>query len=104
VRIHQRELQTRVLRALGIDEDTAREKFGFLLDAFEYGAPPHAGFAMGMDRLVMLLAGADNIREVIAFPKTTSASCLMMRAPSDIPDELLDELGVKLAKRSGEDA
>jgi aspartyl-tRNA synthetase len=100
IRIHDGHLQKRVFKALGIDEDAAREKFGFLLDAFEYGAPPHAGFALGIDRLVMLLAGVDNIRDVIAFPKTTSASCLMTSAPSDVPDELLDELGVKLAKRT----
>jgi aspartyl-tRNA synthetase len=104
VRIHQRELQSRVFRALGIGEELAREKFGFLLDAFEFGAPPHAGFAVGMDRIVMLLAGADNIRDVIAFPKTTSASCLMMRAPSEIPDELLDDLGIELAKKADRDA
>ena len=103
VRIHDKTLQTRVFNALGIDETVAREKFGFLLDAFEYGAPPHAGFAVGLDRLVMLLAGADNIRDVIAFPKTTSASCLLSGAPDHIPDELLDELGIKLAKKAVSD-
>jgi len=100
VRIHDSTLQTRVFEALKITAVQAREKFGFLLDAFEYGAPPHAGFAVGLDRLVMILAGADNIRDVIAFPKTTSASCIMTGAPSKIPHELLDELGVELAKKA----
>ncbi len=103
VRIHDKTMQTRVFKALGIDEAMARLKFGFLLDAFEYGAPPHAGFAVGLDRLIMLLAGADNIRDVIAFPKTTSAACLLSGAPDHIPDELLDELGVQLAKKADSD-
>jgi aspartyl-tRNA synthetase len=99
VRIHQRGLQTRVFKALGIDEDTAREKFGFLLDAFEYGAPPHAGIALGMDRVVMILAGMDNIRDVIAFPKTTTGGCPLTSAPTRLDPALLEELGLVMKEK-----
>ena len=84
-----------VPKMLGIEEEEARLKFGFLLDAFDYGAPPHAGIALGLDRLVMLLAGMSNIREVIAFPKTASGMCPLTGAPTPVPKELLDELGMK---------
>lgn len=94
VRIHQPDLQRRVFRALGIGADEAREKFGFLLEAFRYGAPPHAGFAFGFDRLVMLLAGATSLREVIAFPKTASARALFEGAPSPVNAADLAELHV----------
>ena len=92
IRIHQRELQMRVFELLGIDAEEAQERFGHMLDAFEYGAPPHGGFAFGIDRVAMLLAGTENIREVIAFPKTMSASDPMTGAPMSITDEQLDEL------------
>lgn len=94
VRIHEPELQSLVFSVLGIDEARAQARFGFLLDAFRYGAPPHAGFAVGIDRLVAILAGEDNIREVIAFPKTQSGADPLMGAPSPIEPEQLRELGV----------
>jgi aspartyl-tRNA synthetase len=96
IRIHRREVQERVLRALGLDEAEAEEKFGFLLQALRMGAPPHGGFALGIDRFVALLAGEPNIREVIAFPKTASGSDLMSGAPSAVPERQLSELGLRL--------
>jgi aspartyl-tRNA synthetase len=95
VRIHDQELQRVVFRSLGLSEDEAREKFGFLLEAFRYGAPPHAGFAFGFDRLAMLLAGAPSLRDVIAFPKTTAARALFEGAPSRVSDEELRELHIR---------
>lgn len=97
VRIHQRELQERILELLGIDQESAQERFGFLLDAFRFGAPPHAGFAFGTDRLVAILLGEENIREVIAFPKTQSGSDPLTRAPTSLDGSHLDELGLRLA-------
>ena len=96
IRIHQREIQKLMFQALGISDDEAIQKFGFLMDAFEYGAPPHGGIAFGFDRLVMILAGQSSIRDVIAFPKTTSASSLMDDSPSVVSDEQLTELGLCL--------
>ncbi|HEX2189819.1 MAG TPA: aspartate--tRNA ligase [Longimicrobiaceae bacterium] len=95
VRIHQPELQRRVFRALGIGEEEARTKFGFLLEAFRYGAPPHAGFAFGFDRMVMLLARAESLREVVAFPKTASARALFEGAPTPVADGDLVELHIR---------
>jgi len=96
IRIHDREVQERVFRTLGIGEDEAREKFGFLLDALRWGAPPHGGIALGLDRLVALLLGLDSIRDVIAFPKTTSGQCLLSGAPSTVDPDQLAELGIAL--------
>jgi aspartyl-tRNA synthetase len=96
IRIHNRELQERVFLALGIGPEETQEKFGFLLKAFQYGPPPHGGIALGFDRLVMLICGKNSIREVIAFPKTTSGLSLMDGSPSLIPQEQLEELGIIL--------
>jgi len=98
VRIHQRDLQAQIFEVLGISADDARARFGFLLDAFRYGAPPHAGFAFGIDRLVAVLAGEDNIREVIAFPKTQSGSDPLTGAPLPLQDAQLRELGLGIAR------
>jgi aspartyl-tRNA synthetase len=96
VRIHRSDVQQMVFRLLGIGEDEAQAKFGFLLDAFRYGAPPHAGFAFGIDRLVALLVGEENIREVIAFPKTQSGADPLTNAPTEIEPRYLDELGLRV--------
>ena len=96
VRIHQDDVQETMLKALGFTEERAHEQFGFLLDAFKYGVPPHAGLAYGFDRLVMLMAGLDNIRDVIAFPKVKDASCPMTDAPDVVEDGQLEELCLKL--------
>ena len=96
VRIHRADIQQRIFSLLGIDEETAQRKFGFLLDAFRFGAPPHCGFAFGIDRLVALLVGEENIREVIAFPKTQSGADPLTSAPTPIDQRHLDELGLRV--------
>ena len=97
VRIHKKDIQAKIFNLLGIQDEEAEQKFGFLLDAFKYGAPPHAGFAFGIDRLVALLAGEENIREVIAFPKTQSGSDPLTNAPTPLDVTHLEELGLRLA-------
>ncbi|RUM76198.1 MAG: aspartate--tRNA ligase [Candidatus Thioglobus sp.] len=97
IRIHQVEMQQTVLKLLGISDDEAKDKFGFLLDALEYGCPPHGGMAFGLDRLVMIMTGSDSIREVIAFPKTQTAACLLTDAPASVPRKVLRELSIKVS-------
>ncbi|HBD63891.1 MAG TPA: aspartate--tRNA ligase [Clostridiales bacterium] len=98
IRITNRSLQNRMFRALGFTDEEANEKFGFLLEAFKYGVPPHGGIAYGLDRFMMLLTGSDNIRDVIAFPKTQSATCLMTEAPSYATEKQLKELGIEVTE------
>ncbi|MCG5541358.1 MULTISPECIES: aspartate--tRNA ligase [unclassified Halorhodospira] len=101
IRIHDPQMQQAVFGLLGIGEEEARSKFGFLLDALQYGCPPHGGIAFGMDRLVMLMAGADSIREVMAFPKTQTATCMLTEAPAEVGEAQLRELGIRLRRVSG---
>ena len=101
IRIHRPELQESVFQTLGIDRDEARHKFGFLLEALRYGAPPHGGIAFGLDRIVSMMAGEDSIREVIAFPKTQKSACLMTKAPSSIESDQLRELGIRTRSAAG---
>jgi aspartyl-tRNA synthetase len=98
IRIHSTEMQEAVLKLLGIGDEEARDKFGFLLDALKYGCPPHGGIAFGLDRLVMLMTGASSIREVMAFPKTQTAACPLTSAPSAVATGQLIELGIHLRK------
>jgi aspartyl-tRNA synthetase len=98
IRMHDPEMQSRVFRLLGIGPEEAKARFGFFLDALRFGAPPHGGIAMGVDRLAMMLAGATSLREVIAFPKTASATDLMTDAPSEVDPKQLRELGVGMVE------
>lgn len=98
VRIHQGDIQSKMFEVLGFTKEQASEQFGFLLDAFRYGVPPHAGLAYGLDRVVMLMVGADSIRDVIAFPKVKDASCLMSEAPAPVDSKQLDDLGIQVSE------
>jgi aspartyl-tRNA synthetase len=100
IRIFQKDLQQKMFAALGMSEEEANHKFGFLLGAFEYGAPPHGGIAFGFDRLCALLGGSETIRDFIAFPKNNSGRDVMLDAPSSIDDKQLNELGIRLQAKS----
>jgi aspartyl-tRNA synthetase len=100
IRIHRKDVQAEIFRSLGMSDEEAHERFGFFLDALEYGTPPHGGIALGLDRIVMILAGATSLREVIAFPKTAKAIDLMVDAPSPATDMQLRELNLRVAQRS----
>lgn len=102
VRIHDKELQAKMFHVLGLSDEECREKFGFLIDAFKYGAPPHAGLAYGLDRMVMLLLGEKSIREVIAFPKNQNAECLVSEAPGLVDEKQLEELGIQVVASENE--
>ena len=104
VRIHQADIQEKMFEVLGFSKERAQEQFGFLLEAFKYGVPPHAGLAYGMDRMVMLMVGAESIRDVIAFPKVKDASCLMTEAPAPVDGKQLEELGIGILPQSEEEA
>ena len=98
VRIHRQELQEKIFSIIGIEKEEARKRFGFLLEAFQFGAPPHAGVAFGLDRLLTILSGEPSIREVITFPKTSTAFCPLTSAPSEIENKQLNELGITIKK------
>lgn len=102
VRIHQGDVQSKMFEVLGFTPERANDQFGFLLEAFKYGVPPHAGLAYGFDRMVMLMVGADSIRDVIAFPKVKDASCLMTEAPTPVDPAQLKELGIEVAETEEE--
>ena len=99
IRIHRQDIQSKIFRALGMTEEEARSRFGFFLEALEYGTPPHGGIALGLDRIVMILAGADSLREVIPFPKTARAVDLMVDAPTPVSEAQLRDLGIQVKKQ-----
>ena len=103
LRIYEKEMQEEMFKVLGFSKQEANEQFGFLMEALEYGAPPHGGIALGFDRFIMLLAGRTNLRDTILFPKTASASCLLTDAPGPVSSQQLDELYLELKEESDQD-
>jgi aspartyl-tRNA synthetase len=102
IRIHQEDMQKRVFKALGFSEEEATAQFGFLLDAFKYGTPPHGGIAYGLDRMVMLISKAESIRDTIAFPKVQSGSCLLTNAPAFVDERQLEDLAIQVVEQNKE--
>jgi aspartyl-tRNA synthetase len=100
IRIHRQDIQQQIFRALGMTDEEARERFGFFLEALTYGTPPHGGIALGLDRIVMILAGAASLREVIPFPKTAQARDIMVDAPTPVSDLQLRDLGIRVGRKS----
>ena len=100
IRIHRKDVQAEIFRTLGMTDEEAKQRFGFFLDALEYGTPPHGGIALGLDRIVMILAGANSLREVIAFPKTAKAIDLMVDAPTPVSEAQLRELDLRIVHRT----
>src|SRR5207302_7405109 len=103
IRIHRQDIQKIIFRALGMSDEEARSRFVFFLDALEYGTPPHGGIALGLDRIVMILAEADSLREVIPFPKTAKAVDLMVDAPTPVSEAQLRELGIKIKRKAADE-
>ncbi|HAA58487.1 MAG TPA: hypothetical protein DCE42_27235, partial [Myxococcales bacterium] len=99
LRVFDTELQTRLLKMVGIEQEEAEERFGFFLEALKYGTPPHGGMGLGLDRIIMILAGSDTLRDVIAFPKTQKAACPMSEAPGSVDQQQLDDIHIALAKK-----
>ena len=102
IRIHRADVQAQMFEMIGLSPEEAQHRFGFLLEAFKYGTPPHGGFAFGVDRLMMILSGCDSLRDIIAFPKASNSNCLMMETPSDVKQDQLDALSIAIVPETKE--